>query len=267
MTLESRKASTLSLVLNWESLSASLTMTGRPVSSTLRTMLSLMAPGLLRDGLALDVARRPHARDRRGPLARRRGIGLAARARAGREGVVIQQDEALLGSGHVDDGVEHGLQKLIDVLHHHELLVELVKLTEPRQLLVGDVELGLADGRGRWPAARPGRHAARDLLRLVEHAEGHLDVPECQSVPVDKTGAALLLAVDEDLGLLVEFFQVEVSAVEEHLSVCFREAATGNGDIVAERARRNGRLPEASWRTNVRGCPWGGNHLRIGTSG
>ena len=44
MTLERRNASTLSLVLNSESLSASLTMIGRPVSTTLRTMLSLIAP-------------------------------------------------------------------------------------------------------------------------------------------------------------------------------------------------------------------------------
>ncbi len=46
MTLDRRSARTLSLVLNCESLSASLTMTGRPVSMTLRTMLSLMAPSL-----------------------------------------------------------------------------------------------------------------------------------------------------------------------------------------------------------------------------
>ncbi len=44
MTLESCSASTLSLLLNCASLSASLTMTARPVSSTLRTMLSLIAP-------------------------------------------------------------------------------------------------------------------------------------------------------------------------------------------------------------------------------
>ena len=44
MTLDRRSARTLSLVLNCESLSASLTMTGRPVSMTLRTMLSLICP-------------------------------------------------------------------------------------------------------------------------------------------------------------------------------------------------------------------------------
>jgi hypothetical protein len=44
MTLDKRSATTLSLVPNWESVTASLTMTARPVSSTRRTMLSEIAP-------------------------------------------------------------------------------------------------------------------------------------------------------------------------------------------------------------------------------
>src|SRR5689334_2679745 len=73
MTLESLSARTLSLDPNCVSLSASLTMRGRPVSRTLRTMLSLIAPTdsvmdsrrTLRDarisGLPVDCGGRPSA--------------------------------------------------------------------------------------------------------------------------------------------------------------------------------------------------------------
>ena len=165
MTLERRSARTLSLVLNCESLSASLTMTGRPVSRTLRTMLSLMAPAgasAMASRLTLRDARMRCPVARRGASA---GASLARRPRRPcglrRERVVVQQDEALLGAGDLDDGVEHRLEELVDLLHRHQLLAELVELAEAGQLLVGDVELRVADGRRRRRRRSALRRSAR----------------------------------------------------------------------------------------------------------
>src|SRR5208282_2979054 len=68
-----------------------------------------VARGPLGERLALHVARRPDALARgRRSLGRR--IALAPVGLAG-EGVVVEQDEALLGPGDLDDGVEHRLEE------------------------------------------------------------------------------------------------------------------------------------------------------------
>ena len=114
-------------------------------------------------------------------------------------------------------------------------------------------------------ALRARRSAARrraSFVRLVEHAEGELGVAEREAVAVDEARAALLLAVDEDLALLVDLFEVEVAPVEEDLRVRLGER---------RRSARATSLPSARptvvtglYRTKVRGGPWGGNHLRMG---
>ncbi len=71
-----------------------------------------VADGAIRlgGGLALDVAGRADALSHG-----RRVVALVGCY----ERVIVQKDEALLGSGHFDDCIEHGLQKLIDVHHRH----------------------------------------------------------------------------------------------------------------------------------------------------
>ncbi len=84
-------------------------------------------------------------------------------------------------------------------------------------------------------ALRSGRACA---ARLVEHAEASSDVAEREPVAVNQTRAALLLAVDEDLGLLVDLFEVEVAPVEEDLRVRLGERRRSGR---ARRCRARGR--------------------------
>ena len=73
-------------------------------------------------------------------------------------------------------------------------------------------------------------------LRLVEDAELQLGVAERDAIAVDEAGAALLLAVDQDLAGLVDLLEIEVTAVEEDLRV-------GVGDPAGHRRRRRCRAP------------------------
>jgi hypothetical protein len=57
---------------------------------------------------------------------------------------------------------------------------------------------------------------------------------------VDEARAALLLPVDQDLGVLVDLLQVEVAAVEEDLGGGLGEAFAGDRDVVAERPADGG---------------------------
>ena len=69
--------------------------------------------------------------------------GAAVRA----VGLVEEEHEALLGAGDVDDGVEHRLEQLVEVLHRHQLLAELVELADAGELRgVGLAGARLADG-------------------------------------------------------------------------------------------------------------------------
>ncbi len=90
------------------------------------------------------------------------------------------------------------------------------------------MQLRVADGLGH-AARRTGRAI---FVRLVEHAEAELDVPEREAVAVDEARAALLLAVDEDLALLVDLLEVEVAAVEEDLRVRLGQTA-GSGSATS----------------------------------
>ncbi len=45
-----------------------------------------------------------------------------------------------------------------------------------------------------------------------------------------------LLAVDEDVGLLIDLLQVEVAPIEEHLHMRLGEPVAGDGHIVPEGA-------------------------------
>ena len=221
MTLERRSARTLSLVLNCASVSASLTMTGRPVSSTLRTMLSLMAPVGVGDRLALDVARRTDARG--APRARRAGA-LGRRSPAGpSKASSLSRMRPFSAPGHLDDGVEHRLEQLVDVLHRHQLLAELVELAQPGELLVRHVELRLAAAARRRRSEPAGARGARGSSNMLKESSTS---PSVSAVAVDEARAALLLAVDEDVGLLVDLFEVEVTPVEEHLHVRLGQAVS-----------------------------------------
>ena len=229
MTLESCRARTLSLALE-------LRVAERVADDDRSAGLEHLAddavadgaPGL-GDGLAPDVASRanPRAPAREGRL--RDGRGACGGPVGGGERVVVEQDETLLGAGDLDDRVEHRFEERLDLGHRHQLLAELVELPEGRQLLVGDVELRLAHRRAR---ARTGRMT--HLLRFVEDAEGQVDVAQGHPIAVDQARPSLLLAVDEDLGLLVDLFEVEVPPIEEHLGVRLGEAFTRERDVVAQ---------------------------------
>ena len=97
-------------------------------------------------------------------------------------------------------------------------------------------ELRLAEGRSGRSRAWSVDSGAATAPRLVEHAERQLGVAQRQAVAVDEPGAALLLAVDEDLALLVDLFEVEIAPVEEDLGVRFRDALALDAHVVAERA-------------------------------
>ena len=103
------------------SASASETMTGRPVSRTRRTMLSETPPG------RSVIASRFTLRDARTRAFR------SARALPSARGLVEQED-ALVGAGDVDDGVEHRLEQLVEVPQCHQLFAELVELADPGEL-------------------------------------------------------------------------------------------------------------------------------------
>ncbi len=168
--------------------------------------------------------RSPRGLRRRGSRRRRRG------SRSGHEGVVVQEDEALLGPRHFDDRVEHRLQQRVDLVHRHQLLAELVEFAKGGELLIRDVDLRVVNDRQR--ALREGRAHS---LGFVVHAEGERDVSERHPVAVHQASAPLLLAVDEDVGLLVDLLEVEVTAVEEHLGVGVGQALPRHGHVVAER--------------------------------
>ena len=89
-------------------------------------------------------------------------------------------------------------------------------------------------------ARRSPSSSARGARRLGEHAERELGVAEREAVAVDEARAALLLAVDEDLGLAVDLLEVEVAAVEEDLGVVV-------GDARRRRARRRCRALARWW--------------------
>ena len=131
----------------------------------------------------------------------------------------------------------------VDLVHRHQLLAELVELAEAGELLVGDVELRLAERRrGAARLAAPARGRCCGSSNMLKESSTS---PSVTPVAVDEARAALLLAVDEDLGLLVDLFEVEVAPVEEDLRVRLGEPVAGEGDVVAERAAdRRHRLVE-----------------------
>src|SRR6185436_15168534 len=79
-----------------------------------------------------------------------------------------------------------------------------------------------------------------------ERAEGNLRRPEREPVAVTEPPAALLLAVDGDLGLPVALFEVEVATVEDDLRVVLGDVGQRDAEIVVERfAYRRDRFVDA----------------------
>ena len=150
ITLESRSARTLSLESNSASVSASLTMTGRPVSSTFRTMLSLIAPfvSAMASRRSLRAARMTGASRIHRALRRR-----IDRLSIGRVRIVVEEDQPLLGARDLDHRVEHRLEQVDRSGHRHQLFAELVELAQSRELLPRDLKLSLADRRSAGAGA------------------------------------------------------------------------------------------------------------------
>ena len=165
MTLESCSASTLSLEPNCASLSASLTMTGRPVSSTRRTMLSEMAP------VVSVIASRFTLRD-----ARMTGFARAAVGRAPTPASSRSRMRPFSAPGDLDDRVEHGLEELVELPLRHQLLAEVEELADAGELEIGRRRAGRRGARRRGPRPVVARRARAG--GLVEHAERELGVAE-----------------------------------------------------------------------------------------
>ncbi len=93
-------------------------MTGRPVSMTLRTMLSLMRDRRrgVGDRLALDVAGRADALPVEVTGSEAGSPPVVSPGLSPVKASSFEQDEPLLGAGDLDDRVEHRLEQLVDVL-------------------------------------------------------------------------------------------------------------------------------------------------------
>ncbi len=236
MTLESWSARTLWLEQNSLSVRASLTMTGRPVWRTRWTMLSEIAVSLTASRFTLRAAR---MRSFDAPLlvGGEDGVPFPLSAGLGSSATASSSSRMRPFSAPVTSmiGVEHRLEHFVDALERHQLLAELVELSQPGDRLGRRPELRVAHRRLRGGRALVRRRAGRGA-RLVEHAEGELGVPEGEAVAVDQPGAAFFLAVEEDLALLVDLLEVEVAAVEENLRVRRRDPLALHADVVAEGA-------------------------------
>ena len=136
----------------------------------------------------------------------------------------------------------------------HELLAELEELAQPAERrwtrLVPRARCSVSTlGRRRRPRWRRGSSN-------MENASSAS--PSVQPVAVDEARAALLLAVDEDLGVCVDLFEVEVAAVEEDLRVVSAIAWPRDR---RRRCRAPGRSSRPACRAGRRGEP-----LRAGTT-
>jgi hypothetical protein len=139
-------------------------------------------------------------------------------------GVAHQEQKPLVGVGRLDDGVHQGLEQLRDVLDLHQALAELVQLAQAGDLAaVGLVSLARAEG-------------------LVVDREHQLQRAEREPVVVQQLGPALLLAVDGDLPLPVDFREVEIPPVEDDLRVVVGYARALYADIVASSSAHRGDL-------------------------
>ena len=105
MTLESLQRDDALALAEVVSASASETMSGRPDSRTVRTMLSEMPPVRVGDRLAAHVARGADVS---------RDLLRSCRRGCRRLGLVEEKNEALVGAGELDDVVEHRLEQLVD---------------------------------------------------------------------------------------------------------------------------------------------------------
>ncbi len=204
----------------------------------------------LADRSFVDVARGANAKLRctaRGVRARRctfvvDGLG-GIRGR-----VVEQKDQTFFCAGDVDDGVEHRLEYFVDALQRHQLFAELVELSQSRDRLARGPKLRVAHRGGlRQFGASLG---PRCRARFVEHAECELGVTEREAIAVHETRATFFLSVDEDLGLLVDFFEVEIATVEQYLGMRLRDALAFDANVVAE--RETNRAHRLVQRKNVR---------------
>ena len=194
-----------------------------------------------------DVARGAHAE---APL----GRSLFAPIGSGDGlGAVDEEQEALVGVRELDDVVEHRLEELVDAAAVDELLAEGEELAHAGEL-ARKTFAGGSGGRSTVVGALGIALRVRRRTAFGEHREAELDRAEGDAIAVNEPRAALLLAVDRDLGVAVRLLQDEVAAVEEDLRVVLRDAGARDDHVVAERFADGGeRLVDAVEARGARG--------------